>query len=130
MRWVGIPKPSTVQEYLDALPRDMHTLLQHVREIILSVVPEATEHISYGIILFKHLWRRLMYIGAAKDHCALYGATGALVAQFADELAWFSISKWTIRFTSEHPLPDMLIKKIVKAAVVESEKKAQSKKTP
>lgn len=125
MRWVGTPKPATVQAYLDALPNDMCILLQHVRKTILSVVPEATEHISYGIILFKHNGRRLMYIGAAKDHCALYGATGALVAQFADELAWFSISKWTIRFTSEHPLPDTLIKKIVKAAVVESEAKAK-----
>lgn len=129
MRWLSTPKPATVQAYLDALPDDMRTLLQHVRDVIISIAPEAVESISYGIILFKHHWNRLLYIGAAKDHCALYGATGALVAQFKDELAWFSISKWTIRFTSEHPLPDTLIKKIVKAAIVESrniEKKAKT----
>jgi uncharacterized protein YdhG (YjbR/CyaY superfamily) len=43
-----------------------------------------------------------------------------VIEQFAKELKGFSTNKGTIRFSPEEPLPDGLIKKIVRARVKEN----------
>lgn len=116
---MGARAPKTVDEYLAGIPEPACSTLKHIRAVIQSVVPaETTEVISYGMPMFKF---RGMLVGYAafKNHCSLF-PTGSGVARFAKELAGYSTDKGTIRFPADQPLPDALVKKIVKARVAEN----------
>jgi uncharacterized protein YdhG (YjbR/CyaY superfamily) len=104
--------PDSVDAYLAALPEAQRAALEHLRRTIRAAAPEAVESISYGIPTFKVKGRAVAHLGAAAKHCAFY--PGAVTDAFAAELAGFPISKGTIRFQPDAPLPDDLVRRIVR----------------
>jgi uncharacterized protein YdhG (YjbR/CyaY superfamily) len=115
MRGKGAAK--TVDEYLANTPEPAQSTLKHIRALIRSVVPaETAEVISYGIPMFKY---RGMLVGYAafKKHCSLFPTGSGVLDRFEKELKGQRVSKGTIHFTPDRPLPDALVKKIVKARV-------------
>jgi uncharacterized protein YdhG (YjbR/CyaY superfamily) len=116
----GKAAPKTVDEYLADVPEPAQSTLKHVRAVIQSVVPaETTEVINYGIPMFKF---RGMLVGYAafKKHCSLFPTGSGVLDRFEKELRGYRTSKGTIQFPSDKPLPDGLVKKIVKARVKEN----------
>jgi uncharacterized protein YdhG (YjbR/CyaY superfamily) len=113
-------KPKTPDDYLAGIPEPAHSTLQHIREVIKSAVPkETTEVISYGIPMFKYKGMLVAYAAYAK-HCSLFPTGSGVIEKFSKELKNYSTNKGTIRFPADKPLPDPLIKKIVKARVAEN----------
>lgn len=111
-------KPTNTDEYLALLPPDQRKALSALRKQILAAVPKAEEYFGYGLPGFKYNGHPLVYMGAAKSHVALYG----MIPQgFKERLKDFKVSKGTIQFTPEKPLPAALVKDIVKAKVAEIE---------
>jgi uncharacterized protein YdhG (YjbR/CyaY superfamily) len=114
--------PKSVDEYLAGVPEPARSTLNTIRATIRSAVPaEATEVISYRIPAFKYKGM-LVWYGAFSDHCSLFPGSGIIEA-FTDELKRYSISKGTIQFPSDKPIPATLLKKIVNARVAANEKK-------
>jgi uncharacterized protein YdhG (YjbR/CyaY superfamily) len=108
--------PKTVDEYLADVPEPARSTLNKLRATIRSVVPaEATEVISYGIPAFKHR-KVLVWYAAFSNHCSLF-PTNAVIEEFKDELKNYTLSKGTIQFPVNKPLPATLVKKLVKARV-------------
>lgn len=108
-------KPTTIDEYLRALPDDQRRALTALRAQIKAAAPSAEEYIGYGLAGFKLNGKPLIYMGAAKNHCAIYGARAD--AALAGKLKAFKQSKGTIQFTPDKPIPASLVKLIVKARV-------------
>jgi uncharacterized protein YdhG (YjbR/CyaY superfamily) len=113
------PASQTVDGYLAALPDDQRMALEKTRETIKLAAPEAVEAISYGIPGYKFKGKPLIHFGAAKNHCALYGA--AVVDSDRGELKDYDQSKGTIRFSPDKPLPAALVEKLVKTRMAEIE---------
>ncbi len=116
--------PKSVEEYLAGVPGPARDTLNRVRAAIRSASPaETIEIISYGIPAFKYKGVLVWYAAFSK-HCSLF-PTAAVIEMFKKELKDFTISKGTIQFPSDKPLPTALVKKMVKARVaqVESKKK-------
>jgi uncharacterized protein YdhG (YjbR/CyaY superfamily) len=111
-------KPTNTDEYLKQLPVDQRKALETLRKQILAAAPGAEEHFGYGLPGFKYNAHPMVYMGAAKNHVALYGS---VPAGFKERLKDFNVSKGTIQFTPEKPLPAALVKDIVKAKVAEIE---------
>lgn len=112
----------TVDQYLAAVPEPARTTLNKIRATICSAAPpEATETISYGMPAFKHQGV-LVWFAAFSDHCSLF-PTAAIIEKFKSELKSYTISKGTIQFPADKPLPAALVKKIVKARVAQIENK-------
>ena len=112
--------PNTVDAYLASVPEPARSTLNKVRVVIRSVVPAETEEvISYRIPAFKYK-RVLVWYAAFADHCSLF-PTASIIEKFRDELKDFRISKGTIQFPVDKPLPTALLKKMVKARVAEIE---------
>ena len=110
----------TPDEYLASVPEPARSTLQHVRKVIWSVVPkETTEVISYRIPMFKFNGMLVGY-AAFKDHCSLFPTGSGVLDRFEKELKGYRTSKGTIQFPPDKPLPDSLIKRIVKARVAEN----------
>ena len=106
--------PNSVDGYLADLPDDARATLETIRRIIRSAAPDAVEGISYGMPGFKYQGRPLIYFAAAKNHCALYGP--AIVAQ-QEELAGYETSKGTVRFPPGKPLPEALVRKLIRGRI-------------
>jgi uncharacterized protein YdhG (YjbR/CyaY superfamily) len=111
-----------VEEYLAGIPEPARSTLKRMRAVIRSVVPpETTEAISYGMPTFKYNGP-LVWFAAFSDHCSLF-PTASVIKAFKNELKDFQISKGTIRFPVDKPLPAALVKKLVKARLAEKTQK-------
>ena len=118
----NIGAPRTVDEYLARVPEPARSTLNKVRAVIRAALPaEATEVISYGIPAFKYK-RVLIWYAAFADHCSLF-PTASVIEKFKDELTAYRVSKGTIHFPVDKPLPTALLKKMVKLRMVENDRK-------
>ncbi|HXM16558.1 MAG TPA: DUF1801 domain-containing protein [Candidatus Eremiobacteraceae bacterium] len=116
-----------VAKYFSRLPEPARTTLQSVRASILSACPKATtETLSYGIPTFKHNGS-IVAIAAFKNHCSLFPMSYFVIDKFRAQLARFEVSKGTVRFPIDKPLPSSLLKKIVKARLTQMSEKQKNK---
>lgn len=114
--------PKGVEDYLERVPEASRGCFGKLRAAIRSAVPPgATETISYGIPAIKDKGV-LVWFAAFAKHCSLF-PTAAVIEAFKDELKGFTLSKGTIQFPIDKPLPTALIKKLVKARVAQQESK-------
>ena len=114
--------PNTVDAYLASVPEPARSTLNKVRAGIRAVVPaETTEVISYRIPAFRYKGV-LVWYAAFSDHCSLF-PTASVIKKFKDELKNFRLSKGTIHFPVDKPLPAALLKRMVKARIAEIESK-------
>jgi len=111
-------KPQTIDEYLSRVSDDKRAALDNLRRAIRSVAPRAEECISYGVPGFRLDGKLLVSFGAAKTHCSFYpGARPVRIHR--DELEGYELSKGTIRFPANEPLPANLVRKLVRTRVAE-----------
>jgi uncharacterized protein YdhG (YjbR/CyaY superfamily) len=112
--------PKTVDEYLAGVPEPARTTLNKIRAIIRSAAPsKATETISYGMPAFKYNGI-LVWFAAFSNHCSLF-PTASVIDTLRVDLRGFRISKGTVQFPTDKPLPASLVKKMVKLRVAQSE---------
>lgn len=109
---------SEVDAYIAQWPPTTARALTRLRAVLRKALPEATEVIAYGLPTFK-LAKNVIAFGGAAKHCAIYPMSGSVIATLEADLADYGTSKGTIRFDPEHPLPDALIKKIIRARLAE-----------
>lgn len=114
---------SPVDAYLAQVPEPARTTLNKIRATIRATVPEeATEKISYGMPAFQYKGPLIGY-AAFKDHCSVFPMNAGLIVEFANELRQYSTAKGTIRFPVDQPMKLSLLKKIVKARILQNEAK-------
>ena len=115
--------PKNIDEYLAAVPEPARGTLQKVRAAIRSAVPpEAAEAISYRIPTFRYKGS-LVAFAAFSRHCSLFPMSYAVISAFKSDLKTFEVSKGTIRYPLDKPLPAALVKKMVKARIAENERR-------
>jgi uncharacterized protein YdhG (YjbR/CyaY superfamily) len=117
--------PTTVDEYLAAVPEEARATLEKLRKTIRAAAPRATEVISYQMPMYKH-HGMLVGFAAFKNHCSFFPGAKA-IATHKDELKAYGTSKGTIRFPVNKPLSAALVKKLVKERIAENEKRAAEK---
>jgi len=105
-----------IDEYLAAVPGAARAVLQRLRRTIKAAAPFAEEGISYAMPVFKY-HGPLVFFGAFENHCSLFVPDKAMVASLRSELKGYHTSGATIRFSTDHPLPASLVRKIVRARV-------------
>jgi uncharacterized protein YdhG (YjbR/CyaY superfamily) len=115
-------RTKTVDDYLAAAPKDERAALTKLRKTVKAAAPKATESLSYGIVGFKHKGKRLVYFGYWKSHCALYGMGNGVYDAYAAELKDYDLTKGTIKFPADRPLPDRLVTRMLKTRIAEIEK--------
>ncbi len=101
-----------IDGFLQHVPKAQRQTLEHIRDIVRRMVPDAEERISYGIPSFKYKNHYMIGFAAYKDHLSLFPSSEP-IEFFKDQLKEFTTSKGTIQFSVDHPLPDTLIEAIV-----------------
>lgn len=114
--------------YLAKLSAEKRATLEKVRRAIRAAAPEAEEGLSYGMPAFIQ-GKPIAGYSASAAHCSYFPMSGAITAQFEEELAKYEVSKGGFRFAIGKPPPAALIKKLVKARLAEIEETKPAKKT-
>ena len=104
---------NSVEEYIELYPGEVQVILNKIREIVLTIVPEAVESISYGMPAYKLNKKPLIYFAAFKNHIGLYATPDGHKA-FEKELAGYKQGKGSVQFPLNQELPFELITEIVK----------------
>jgi len=115
-------KINTVDEYIAVAPLKEHHVLESLRQTIKAAAPEAEETISYRIPTYKYKGP-LVHFATFKDHNSFIVINKSVLETFQKELEDYTTSGTTIHFSSENPLPEELVKKIVKERMKQNEKK-------
>ena len=102
----------TVDSYLKAQPPATRGLLRLVRRTIRKAVPQAMELVSYRIPAYKLNGKVILYFAGWTHHYAIYPVTPAVIQACRDDLAAYTVSKGTIRFPLDQPVPVALIARI------------------
>lgn len=109
---------SSIDEYISGFPKPTQKLLRQMRRTIHSAAPVAAETIKYGIPTFV-LSGNLVHFGGFEHHVSFFPTLAPMKA-FKRELSKYELSKGTIRFPLNQPLPLALIRKIVLFRVAQS----------
>ena len=114
----------TIDEYLAGVRDEDHRrALEKLRKQIKAAAPRAEECISYQMPAFRQNGM-LVFFGNASKHCAFYPGSTAIETH-KDELKDYELSKGTIRFQPNKPLPAALVRTIVKERLADNERKAK-----
>ncbi len=109
-----------VDAYIAALPPKAQRVLKRVRATIRKAVPDAEERIAYQMPAYRLAGRPLVYFGGWAHHYALYPASGSAVEALAAELQGYTVSKGTIQFSYDEPVPVALIARIARLRAEEN----------
>jgi uncharacterized protein YdhG (YjbR/CyaY superfamily) len=101
-----------VTEYIEKLVPAEKAFFSHLRQLVYEVVPEAEDSFSYGIPTYKYKGKYMIAFASNKKFLSIYPGA-EVISVFKKELEPFKLSKGTISFTPENPLPDALLRKII-----------------
>lgn len=122
----GMSKTIDIDKYIAGFTKDKQKLLKQLRAAIRKAAPKAQEVISYGMPAFKQDGM-LVYFAGWKDHIGFYPTSSGIKA-FKKDLSGFKVSKGTVQFSLDKPLPTGLVTRIVKFKVKENLEKRAKKK--
>ena len=110
-------KFKTMDQYLATTQPPAREILEQVRQLIKTRVPEATETISYQMPAFRR-GKIFIYFAAFKTHIGIYppvkGDTNLLAA-----LAPYRGPKGNLKFPLNEPMPYDLIEQVVDQLLLE-----------
>jgi uncharacterized protein YdhG (YjbR/CyaY superfamily) len=121
-------KISTVDEYFQLIPEEVRPEMDALRSMLLRLVPDAEEGISYGMPCIK-LNGILVYYACHKKHIGFY-PTANVIKVLSKKLEGYATSKGAIQFPIGKAVPEELIAEIVQFRLNENKEKALQKKQP
>lgn len=107
-------KYKTIDEYVQAQPKDVANRLTSIRELFHEVLPSTEESIRYDMPAFT-VGGYHLYMSAYKNHIGMYPMYG--IPELDEEMLPFrgKGTKDALHFNHAEPLPLELIKKIIVA---------------
>lgn len=95
---------SVIDDYLNKLENPQRNELQRIRTIVHDTAPNSEEVISYKMPAFKYKGKYLIGFNVFKDHLSLF-PTSEPIELMKDDLKNFKLSRGTIQFSVENPIP-------------------------
>jgi uncharacterized protein YdhG (YjbR/CyaY superfamily) len=114
---------SEMDDYLDGLAPEQKEALARVRAVVGRVAPDAQEGVSYGMPAYLYSGRPLLGFRAAKKHLSVFPFSPAAVEAVKDRLEGFDLSKGTIRFSADRPVPEDVLADLILARKAEVDAK-------
>ncbi len=102
-----------VDEYLSAVDEPKRGTLEALRRTILEIAPEAEQVISYGVPAFRVQGKIVAGFAAFTDHLSYLPFSGSVLERLGDELRGYTMTKSTLHFPVDRPLPTRLVKKLM-----------------
>jgi len=108
-----------VDAYLKTVPEPQRSTLKKLRQTIHKIEPKAKEVISYGMPAYKIDEGIICGFLSAKKHCSYFPFSGSVLKELVKETAKYDQSIGTLRFEVNKPLPQSLVRKLIKVKKIE-----------
>jgi uncharacterized protein YdhG (YjbR/CyaY superfamily) len=112
------------RRYLEAQPARARRLLKDIRAAIKAAVPQSVDVFTYGIPGFRFDGRPLLWYAGWTQHVSLYPITAGIKKSLALQLRRFEMSKGTVRFPLDSPIPLRLVRQLAKMRAAEIRRSA------
>lgn len=109
----------SVDETLADLPEPARASLRHVVDIARAIAPGAEDGVSYGLPALRVAGKPLLGVSASAQHLSVFPFSPAAIDCVRARLGGFSVSKGTVRFTSDRPIPDDVLGDLIRARLAE-----------
>jgi uncharacterized protein YdhG (YjbR/CyaY superfamily) len=113
-----------VDDYFGGLDAATRAAFERIRSLATDLAPDAEQGTSYGMAALKYRKKPLLGFLATKGHLSVFPFSSRVVDAVRDRLPGYELSKGTIRFTVETPLPDDVVRDIVRLRIEEIDGKA------
>ena len=110
---------SAVDDYLEKLDTPQKEALERICRIAREAAPGAEEATSYGMPAFKYKGRPLLGFTMSQRHLSLHPFSPGVIEAVKDGLGGFELSKGTVRFTVDKPIPDAVLRRVIEARLKE-----------
>jgi uncharacterized protein YdhG (YjbR/CyaY superfamily) len=114
-----------VDEYLRGVEEPKRSALQTLRRTILEIVPEAEQVISYDVPAFRVRGKTVAGFAAFKTHLSYLPFSGSVLGQLADELDGYTMTKSSLHFPVDRPLPKALVKKLIAVRLADASRRSR-----
>ncbi len=115
-----MPK-SEIDKFFATVEEPKRSTLEEMRRRILEVVPDADQTIKYGMPAFLKDGWCFVCIAPFKNHINWSPYSSNVFVQLKDELAGYAVSKGSMQFAVDKPLPKALVKKLIRVRLAEIE---------
>lgn len=120
----GAVSTQEVDEYLRGIEEPKRSTLEALRRTILEVVPEAEQVISYRVPAFRVRGKIVAGFAAFRDHLSYLPFSGSVLAQLADELEGYTMTKSALHFPVDRTLPESLVQKLIAIRLADVERRS------
>ena len=109
-----------VDEYLASVEEPKRSTLAQLRTTILELVPDADECISYGMPAYKIGGKTVAGFAAFKNHLSYLPHSGSVLDKLSDELVGYEMTKGSLHFPVDEPLPRALVVALLRTRMAEA----------
>jgi uncharacterized protein YdhG (YjbR/CyaY superfamily) len=114
-----------VDDYLRALAEPKRGTLQTLRRTILEIVPEAEQVISYSVPAFRVRGNTVAGFAAFKTHLSYLPFSGSVLPALADQLEGYAMTKSSLHFPIDDPLPKVLVSNLIATRLAEIDRRSR-----
>jgi uncharacterized protein YdhG (YjbR/CyaY superfamily) len=111
----GSASAGPLSAYLDDLDGPVAAVFGGIVRRAETLVPGVEEGQTYGMPGLVYRGRPLLSLRQTREHLGYYPFSAAVVESVAADLADFSLSKGTVRFSVEHALPAEIVDRMILA---------------
>jgi uncharacterized protein YdhG (YjbR/CyaY superfamily) len=115
-----MPK-SEIDKFFAAVEEPKRSTLEEMRRRILEVVPNAEQTIKYGMPAFLKDGWCFVCIAPFKNHINWSPYSSGVFVQLEKELEGYVVSKGSMQFAVDKPLPKTLVKRLIRVRLAEIE---------
>lgn len=112
---------TVIDEYLATVSSPQRETLEKLRSVILEVVPDAEQVISYNLPAFRVGEGIVAGFAATKSGCSYYPFSGSTLSTLSDDVSGYKQTKGSLQFAADKCLPKVLVRKLIKERLREIE---------
>ena len=102
-----------IDSYLATVDEPKRSTLEAVRQLIVEIVPDAEQTISYKVPAFRLDGAVIAGFAAFRDHLSYLPFSGSVLGELADDLTGYEMTKSALHFPVDQPLPRALVEKLI-----------------
>ncbi|HST80382.1 MAG TPA: DUF1801 domain-containing protein [Kineosporiaceae bacterium] len=108
-----------LDDYLATLATPARSAYERIRDLAFALAPDAEQDVSYGMAVLKYRDKPLLGFKAARNHLSVFPFSPASIEAVKGQLPRSAVSRGTVRFSAEQPLPDDVVRTLVRSRIAQ-----------
>ncbi len=121
-------KMQKFEQYLTEQSDEVRAAFEHIGALVIEVEPEAEKSFAYAMPMYTYMGKNLLGFLSWKKHLSIYPCSGRTIDSMREKLHGFDLTSGSIHFTLEKPLPEEVLREIIRTRLKEMDSAKMSSK--